>query len=256
MKKHLVIIVSLMFILFGGQVLAKGTVMQVSTIDALVAGLYDGTVSCGQLLKHGDLGIGTFDRLEGEMVVLDGTVYQVKADGTVFKPGAEMTTPFAALCQFTKDKTILLGQGLDFKGVEAVIDESLPDKNLFHAIKIKGTFSYMKTRSVPAQIKPYPPLAEVTKKQALFEMHDITGTIVALRCPPYVQGINVPGYHMHFISEDRTQGGHIIDFLVDRGTCDIDTCNEFLLVLPTEGKDFQRVDLSKDRSKELNQIEK
>jgi len=257
MKKYAVSIVICFFLFFlSFPARAQDTVMQISTIDALVAGLYDGTMSCDRLLQYGDVGIGTFDRLEGEMVVLDGAVYQVKVDSRVYTLDGKITTPFAAVCRFGADDIITLKKGMDFKGLEEMIDTAISNKNLFYAIKVTGTFSYMKTRSVPAQDKPYPPLAEVTKHQSVFEMKNISGTIVGFRCPPYVQGINVPGYHLHFISDDRTRGGHILGFETDTGTCAIDRCNQFFLVLPTEGEAFQKVDLSKDRSKELYQIEK
>lgn len=257
MRKHAIAIIVCSFLFFlGVPARAQDTVMQVSTIDALVAGLYDGSLSCAGLLQYGDVGIGTFDRLEGEMVVLDGTVYQVKGDGTVHRPGPDMKTPFAAVCRFVADETIALHKGMDYKAVEQAIDASISGTNLFYAIKIMGTFSYMKTRSVPAQSKPYPPLAEAAKGQRIFEMRNIAGTIVGFRCPPYVQGINVPGYHLHFISDDRMQGGHILDFELDQGACHIDRCHRFLMVLPTEEEAFQKVDLSRDRSRELQQIEK
>jgi len=257
MRKYAVSIAicfSLIFLSFRAH--TQDTVMQVSTIDALVAGLYDGTMSCDRLLQYGDLGIGTFDRLEGEMLVLDGTVYQVKADSAVYTPDGKMTTPFAAVCRFGADDSINLKKGMNFEEMEKMIDTSISNNNLFYAIKITGTFSYMKTRSVPAQNKPYPPLAEVTKNQSVFEMKNISGTIVGFRCPAYVKGINVPGYHLHFISDDRARGGHILDLETDTAICAIDRCNQFLMVLPTEGEAFQKVDLSTDRTKDLYQIEK
>ncbi|MBW2673101.1 MAG: acetolactate decarboxylase [Deltaproteobacteria bacterium] len=255
-KKYVAGIFCFLLLLFSVQAPAQDTVMQVSTIDALVAGVYDGMMPCSKLLQYGDFGIGTFDRLEGEMVVLDGTVYQVKTDGKVYTPDGTMTTPFASVCQFGADDTVTLKKGMDFKEMEKMIDTAISNKNLFYAIKITGTFSYMKTRSVPAQDKPYPPLAEITKHQSIFEKNNISGTIVGFRCPAYVKGINVPGYHLHFISDDRTWGGHILNLETGAGTCTIDRCNEFFMVLPTEGEAFQKVDLSKDRSKELHQIEK
>lgn len=257
MRKYVVAIVIYFSLFFPSfPVLAQDTVMQISTIDALVAGLYDGTMSCDRLLQYGDLGIGTFDHLDGEMLVLDGTVYQVKADGRVYTPDRKITTPFAAVCRFGVDDTITLKKGMDFKELEEMIDTSISNKNLFYAIKITGTFSYMKTRSVPAQDKPYPPLAEATKNQSVFEMKNVSGTIVGFRCPTYVKGVNVPGYHLHFISDDRARGGHILGLETDTGICAIDRCNRFFMVLPTEGEAFQKVDLSKDRTKDLYQIEK
>jgi len=105
---------------------------------------------------------------------------------------------------------------------------------------------------VPAQEKPYPPLVEVTKQQNVFEMRDVPGSIVGFRCPPYVKGINVPGYHLHFISDDIKTGGHILDFAVEGGNLEIDACNRFLMLLPEEDTAFSKVDLSRDTSDELD----
>ena len=185
----------------------RNTLFQTSTIDALLAGVYDGHISCLRLLKHGDFGIGTFDQLDGEMVVLEGTIYQVKGDGKVYKPDLNGKTPFAAMCDFNPEKTISINTHTDYKRLETLIDEAAPNQNLFYAIRVTGQFRSMKTRSVPAQKKPYPPLKEVTPNQPEFDMNNVFGTIVGFRCPPYVNGINVPGYHLHFISRDRTQGG-------------------------------------------------
>lgn len=233
----------------------KNTVTQVSTIDALLAGVYDGHLTCGKLLRFGDTGIGTFDRLDGEMLVTDGIVYQIKADGKVYKPSSDVLTPFAAVVDFEPDKFIGIDHPMSYSEFEQEIDRQCPDKNSFYAIQANGTFSYMKTRSVPAQEKPYPPLVEVVKEQTVFEMKDVSGRIVGFRCPPYVKGVNVPGYHLHFISYDKQTGGHILDFAVREGNIEIDTCNRFLMLLPEGETDFGRVDLSGDSSKELEKVE-
>ena len=84
---------------------------QTSTIDALLAGVYDGEMSCRELLTHGDFGIGIFDHLDGEMVVLNGTVYQVKIDGRVYQPAKELKTPFASVCFLSQSKKLSLKPG-------------------------------------------------------------------------------------------------------------------------------------------------
>lgn len=234
----------------------KDTIYQTSTIDALLAGGYDGNLTLDQLMKHGDFGLGTFDHLDGEMIILDGNIYQVKADGKVYKPALSNKTPFAAVCEFTPDKTIPVKEGTDYKSLEELIDKNIPSKNLFYAIKITGKFDSMKTRSVPRQVKPYPPLNEATSKQSVFNMEKISGTIVGFRCPPYVKGINVPGYHLHFISSDHTRGGHILNFEMSEGLCEIDILDRFYLKLPVNAEDFAKTDLSKDRTKELQGVEK
>jgi len=235
----------------------RDTVFQTSTIDALLAGVYDGNMTGAALLEHGDFGIGTFDGLDGEMIVLDKTIYQVKADGYVYQPNAgAIKTPFATVCRFAADKEIPLKPHSDFAAVEAFLDTQIANPNLFYAIKITGRFIVMKTRSVPGQHKPYPPLKEVTAHQPKFEMQQIAGVIVGFRCPAYTQGVNVPGYHLHFLSNDRSRGGHILSFILEEGICQIDTLDKYFLQLPAETPAFAEADLSQDRSGELKAVEK
>lgn len=244
------------FLIAGCASAPKDTVFQVSTIDALLSGVYDGDTSYRNMLKHGDFGIGTFDRLDGEMVLLNGHLYQVKADGRVYQPALSGKTPFASVCRFDADQRVSLVPGADYEAVECLVDQHAPNRNLFCAIKITGDFRTVTTRSVPGQHKPYPPLKEVTSHQPEFHMTDISGTIVGFRCPAYVKGINVPGYHLHFISDDRTCGGHLLSFEVVQGFCEIDVLNQYYLTLPAGIGAFADTDLSKDRGSELHQVEK
>lgn len=232
------------------------TVFQTSTIVALLAGVYDGDTSCGDLLEHGNFGIGTFDRLDGEMIILDGDVYQIKADGKVYQPDLSMKTPFATVCLFEADTHIPLKPGSDYEAIENLLNTSAPNQNLFYAIKITGEFKQMKTRRVPGQQKPYPPLKEVTRNQPEFEMDNVSGTIVGFRCPAYVKGINVLGCHLHFISDDRTRGGHILSFEIADGSCEVDVLDHYFLKLPAGTQEFAETDLSKDRSPDLEDVEK
>ncbi len=233
----------------------RDTITQTSTIDALLAGAYDGSMTCQELLEYGDLGIGTFDRLDGEMVLVDGCVYQVRADGKVYQPDVQVKTPFAAVCSFSADRPVVFNQGADYEKVRQILDKLVPNQNVFCAIKMSGTFTRMHTRSVPAQDKPYPPLAEVTRHQPEFHMDNISGQIVGFRCPAYVKGINVPGYHLHFLSDDRTCGGHILGFEIARAEGAVDVCDRFLLLLPRQDEMFGAVDLTKDRAAELEEVE-
>jgi acetolactate decarboxylase len=258
MMKKILLLVLLGICVFGSgcATSTENTVFQTSTIDALLAGVYDGDMSCRKLLTHGDFGIGTFDHLDGEMVILNGNIYQIKSDGKVYRPDLYSNTPFATVCKFTVDRAFSLDLGTDYKMLEHLINQHAPNQNLFYAIKITGKFSQMKTRSVPRQKKPYPSLKKVTSNQPEFNMKNISGTIVGFRCPPYVKGINVPGYHLHFISDDRTQGGHILSFKALTAKCEIGVLNNYFLTLPINAKDFAETDLSKDRSKDLKAVEK
>ena len=163
---------------------AADTVFQASTIDALLAGVYDGDISIQQVQQEGDFGIGTYDALDGEMILLDGAMYQVKADGKVYLPDPLGKTPFATVCNFSADTALPLPAGADFETVEQLLDDYAPNQNLFYAIKIEGHFKSMHTRSVPSQQKPYLPLKEVTKNQPEFTMTNVSGTIVGSGAPP------------------------------------------------------------------------
>lgn len=231
------------------------TVFQTATIDALMAGVYDGDLTLAELRRHGDFGIGTYDRLDGEMVLLDGVFYQIRANGMVVRPGLEGETPFAAVCAFHPDLTVPLPAGADLEAVEAALDRAIPDRNLFQAIRIDGRFRMVRTRSVPPQKRPYPPLKEVAATQPVFDLEEVDGTVVGFRCPAFVAGVNVPGYHLHFISRNRAQGGHLLALELASGTAQVDVLDRWALQLPRT-KDFAEVDLARDRRQDLTGVEK
>jgi len=243
--------------LVGCQTADTNGITQVATIDALLTGVYDGHLSLGELRRHGDFGIGTFEGLDGEMVLLDGAFYQIRADGKVYRPALSERTPFACVTPFTADHVILLTASIDMQGLEALIDGVIPEPNRFCAFRVRESFLRVRTRSVPVQSKPYPPLAEVTKNQPVFELSSVRGTLVGFRSPPFVKGVNVPGYHMHFLADDRSSGGHVLAFEMDRGTLEMDATHDWLHVyLPQRSASFAAADLSQDRSKELQRVEK
>lgn len=229
---------------------------QTSTIDALLAGVYDGEMSCRELLRHGNFGIGTFDHLDGEMVVLDGMVYQVKVDGKVQRPKPDQKTPFAVIAEFQADSQPEIPVGLDFAALKKELDRLFPNQNQFIAFRLDGAFSRMKVRSVPAQEKPYRPLAEVVKEQKIYQLGAVSGTVVGFRSPPFVKGINVPGYHFHFLDEQRRAGGHILDLETGALVCRVDRLNTFTLILPEDDAALAGLDLGRDRSQALEKVEK
>lgn len=233
----------------------KDSLYQVSTINALLQGFYDGELTFGELKKHGDLGIGTFASLDGEMLALDGEFFRVRADGKAYPVEVQEKTPFAVVTFFQDDLSKKINNINSYAELQQQIDQLLSNKNIFYAVRIDGIFSYVKTRSVPKQFKPYPPLAEVTKNQPTFEFQNIKGTLVGFWCPEYVNGINVPAYHLHFITSDRKYGGHLLECNLQEGKLRIDASTDFHMVLPASS-DFAKVDLGKDSGKDLGKVEK
>ena len=240
----------------GCRTLPPNTVTQYSTIDALLAGDYDGGMSCQRLTSFGDFGIGTFDQLDGEMVLLDGKVRQIKSDGKVYTPSLKVTTPFASVVRFVPDRRLPLARGTDLAHLQEGIDRAVGNTNVLYAVKVRGRFSYLKTRSVPAQHKPYRPLAVVTQNQPTFELHEVSGTLVGFRLPTYLTSINVPGYHLHFLSDDGRSGGHLLALTALEGTIEIAPCRKLVLILPEGDGAFSQIDLSRDRTEDLEKAEK
>ena len=227
---------------------------QVSTINALMQGVYDGDVTIKTLQQQGDFGIGTLNGLDGEMVAVDGNFYQVKATGEIVLLRGERKTPFANVINFAADKVGEIKVAHNFSELEEKLYAIIQDKNYIYAIRIDGVFTG-KTRSIPAKKQPYPSLAEAAKTQSVFALQNTQGTIVGFWCPDYIKGINVTGYHLHFISADRKSGGHILSGEIKAGKVQVARVREFKMLLPNSAA-FQNAALNKDYSKELNAVEK
>lgn len=233
----------------------REVLFQTSTLHALLEGVYDGDVTFGELKRHGDVGIGTFNALDGEMIALNGRFYQIKSDGVAYPVEDAMKTPFACVTFFDADQTLLVDKPTDLEHLTQRLDMLLPTTNLPYAIKIVGTFTHIKTRSVPAQRKPYPRLVEVVKHQPTFEFKNVSGTIIGFRLPKYMDGLNVPGYHLHFITRDRTAGGHLLECTTGNVRIEIDATPALHLVLPEHGA-FASADLTQKKASEVEKIEK
>ncbi len=234
----------------------RDTLYQISTIDALMLGVFDGVQPIKKLRTHGDFGIGTFEALDGEMIVIDGVVYQAKADGSISTADDSQMTPFATVTYFSKDTTAITSAPMNFSTFTSVMETQLPTGNMIYAVRMHGTFPSMKVRAIPAQEEPYPTLSEAAKNQSVYTYTDTTGTIVGFYTPVFFKSVNVPGYHLHYLSDDHETGGHILDVTVPSATTvEYDITPGFAMVLPTSG-DFTGIDLSQDLTEELAKVER
>jgi acetolactate decarboxylase len=218
---------------------------QVSTYPALDIGLYAGDVTYAQLEQAGDFGIGTFNDIDGEMIALDGKFYQAKADGSVHLADKTMKAPFAMVHFFqSKQQMVLKEPQHNYDQLKTTLSQQLPSANRPYAFRIAGVFAYLKIRSVPKQNEPYPPLKEVIARQAIFELRHIKGTLVGYWMPQYLAGLNVPGYHLHFVADDKRIGGHMLDCSLTAATVDIDHLDSLKLLIPPSAA-FQSVDFTR-----------
>jgi acetolactate decarboxylase len=227
---------------------------QASTIGALLEGAYDGDVSFGQLAEHGDLGLGTLNGLDGEMIALDGRFYRADVEGAVTEVDDSTRTPFAVLVWFAHTVELEIDGPLAHDGLLALLDERIPLGTAACAVRIDGAFELVKARSVPRQHPPYRPLGEVVSEQHVFELADVEGTMVGFRFPDYSDGIEVSGYHLHFISADRTRGGHVLECRPRKARAGIDLSTALHLELPP-GVSLSSPELSREAHEALDRVE-
>jgi acetolactate decarboxylase len=205
---------------------------QASTIGALLDGSFEGDVSFAELAKHGDLGLGTLNHLDGEMIALDGRFYRADIEGNVNEVPADERTPFAVVVPFRPVVGFDLEGSLDHDRLLAEIDRRIPAETASCAVRIDGRFELIRARSVPRQEPPYRPLTEVVAEQKVFELAEVDGTMLGFRFPEYAEGIEVAGWHLHFVSEDRGRGGHVLDCRVETAHVQLDPSGELHVELP------------------------
>lgn len=227
---------------------------QISVINALMIGRYEGVTTISELLNEGDFGVGTLDHLDGELIVLDGTAYQVRGDGVIAAVGAERSTPFATVTWFHPDGATACPAVATLSELDARLNKALPQKNDFVAIRIEATLASITVRSVHRQEPPYKPLAEVAQSQSVWTHENVDGTFVGIRCPTWVGGLNVPGYHWHFLSRDHKIGGHVLDCRILEGRVQYVVRQDWLIKLE-DSKGFEQADLGQDLSRELRRVE-
>jgi len=227
---------------------------QTSIMSALIEGVYEGEVTFGELKEHGDFGIGTFNDLDGEMLAADGKFYQLRSDGTAALVKDEQKTPFAVVTFFTAQTVHEINSPMDKAGLEELLGTLVPSANLFYAIRIEGDFERVDTRTVSIQQKPFKSLTAVADEQTTFHFVSLQGTMVGFRSPDYAQGLTVAGYHLHFIDSKRCRGGHVLDFVVNKGSISIDTFSAVHIELP-ETPDFEQARMSADNSGAIKKAE-
>lgn len=253
-RKILVIILVIVLSLLAGCSTKQNedSLYQVSTLQALIVGQYDGAVSADTLDNHGDIGLGTFDGLDGEMIVIDGKIYKARVDGTVLEVDSEETTPFANVAYINNSEEVSISFDGGYDSLKAELNDLFKEGNMPVVFSISGEFKNIEYRSVPEQQKPYPALTEVVANQTIFFEENMSGTLVGFRFPEFMNDMNAVGYHLHIISDDRTKGGHLLN--VESGNVKVlgEELESFYVVFPETLKD---ADLNVDKE-DVEAVEK
>ena len=230
----------------------QGVFTQISLFSVLLDGRYGGVCSVADVKKHGNLAIATMNRLDGEMQMIDGVVYQACADGRLLLPKDDETIPYGTIASFVPEQELHLDGIPSYESFEEQMKTKCPRLNLPMAVHLKGDFNHVKVRAVARQEKDGIGLAEAARNEAVFEFDGISGDMVGFRLPGYVQGVNAPGWHLHFVDDARRHGGHVVNFTLKQGVMRICHAQEFRIVLPDV---LNELDLDRDRSDDLRKAE-
>lgn len=219
------------------------TLYEHGTLAMLMAKNLAGTITLGELLKHGSCGLGTFEGLDGEVMILDNEVYQAESSGKVHHiTDMQTTLPFASV-HFPQDqhKVSLQNVNFDLLNKSFVHDHQL--QNVFAALRLHGTLSDVLIRIAPKQERPYPSLLEVAKGQLTFPRKNITGTVFGYYAPAAFGSMTAAGWHLHFLSDDHQYEGHLLSFDSDEMTGDYEVFDQLDQHFPVNDKEFRESDV-------------
>jgi len=225
-----------------------------SPLNALVEGIFKQNVPLSEVKRHGDFGLGTFNELDGEMILLDGNVYQITAEGKVNAVEDEVQTPFACATFYKPASHDEIGQEMDWAACNDFLNRLFPSPNIIYAVRIEGEFAQVKTRSVPRQ-ESYRPLAEVARGQTVFDLRDVSGTIAGFFTPSFLSSLHVAGLHLHFLSADKKCGGHLLECRPRKARIGVQFLSKLELSLPMTF-DFLTCDLSRDVGEDVKKAER
>ena len=211
---------------------ADHVAVQAASLHSLLDGNYDGDLTIGELLAHGDHGIGTLNGLDGELIILDGEAWQARADGSVVRVAADQKTPFAVVTKLSDAETFSVDEPLENDSLLALIDEHLPAGERNAVVRIDGHFSRIHARSVRKQSPPYRSLVEVAEDMVEWTWRDMNATVVGFRFDSSADGLEIVGHHMHVISDDRAHSGHVLGCDLEWGSMKVETIEELHCELP------------------------
>lgn len=210
----------------------SGTLFQVSTGNALMEGLYQGAVDFKTLRANGDFGLGSVEHMDGELVAINGGFYRIDPEGKMHEIPNDATTPYAIVTHFKPTEHFTIKKASSFKELIDKLNLHIENRHIPYAIHLKGTFNNLKLRAVHRQNKPYPAFPKVVQEQSIFNLTHLMGDGVGFFTPPYLAKVNVPGYHIHFITQDRKTGGHILEGKFEDITVELMPISQLSIAFP------------------------
>lgn len=230
------------------------TIFQVSTVGALVEGVYEGAVRIGTLREHGDFGLGTFEGLDGELVALEGDFFRIRTDGALHRVGDDVLSPYAMVTHFTPDRVVTVPGCADFDALCLALDQLRDSTNHFFAFRLDGNFGSMHVRAA-CKVPEGTSLVAATAQQREWMLDELRGTVVGFWSPGYAAHFDVPGYHFHAVDDARERGGHLLGCSTDTLEVGVARLDQLTVALP-ETADFLTARLDDDPSAALDIAER
>ncbi|MBD3879478.1 MAG: acetolactate decarboxylase [Quinella sp. 1Q5] len=234
----------------------RETIYQIALLQSLAMGYFDGSISVKNLKRHGDTGIGTFEGLDGEMIVLDGVVYRANRDCKINVVDDKVLVPFSNVTFFDKDFSVKLRDVHNKAALEKIFNDLVDSngRNSFYMVKVPAEFNSILVRSESGAKEPYPTLVEALKTQNEITPKNISGTIVGLYCPDFMSSLNSTGWHFHFISDDKKIGGHVLELDLKSGEAIFDKTDNFRMQLPKK-ENFHALNFKQDMKEDIRKAE-
>ena len=237
---------------------SENKMYQVSTLQALALGYSRAVINVGELLHEGNTGLGIFEDVNGEMILMDGHCYRADQEGHITEVALDIGVPFAAVSKLYGEQQFTLKNMPNIESIRTELTRKIEEKfglNSMHIVKIDGYFTKVDARSEAPYRSQHITLKDIlSQTQKAFIFDDIRGSLVGVYFPDYMDGINMPGWHLHFLSEDRTRGGHVFDVSLQEGAVKLDKISNIFINLPKEAA-FDTYSLKQDLQADIKSVE-
>lgn len=199
--------------------LDRHALYQSTPLAYLQAGNYNTSITVEQFKSIGNFGIGIFDGFDGEAVMLNGVVYQINSSGRMSIPPDTTKLLFGSCMLFDVEKRFTMRNVPSYADFQKSLQGYFSTNQHIRAIQVEGTFNSIHVSCTEKQTPPYRPFSEASRYAKEYTWKDVRGTLVGFWTPPTVpEAVMTTGFHLQFVSEDKTIGGHVIDFQADKLT--------------------------------------
>lgn len=192
---------------------SHGHVHQIDAVTDLLHGNYESVTTVGEVFRGSVLGLGVADRLDGEIVSVDGDTWRIPASGIPEIAEPDLGMPFAISAEGGSPFTMEVPPGTTQEQIAAIVEQAIHRQHDYRhpiaAVRLDGTFTDVLLRTEHRQDPPFQHLDSVLRREVQFSFDHWQGTFVGFSFPQTNNDqITIPGLHLHAISQDRKSGGH------------------------------------------------